>query len=92
MIMCRYDEAAHSIVLHNYGKDYWLEPIVVRRNDTSATSIDEWTGERLNRHEGVSMSIKPAAIQRVGNYAVSILWEDGFNQVSCRGSRIAVCM
>ena len=86
--MCRYDEALHLIVMHNNGKDSWLEPIIVRRNDTSAKSIDEWTGERLNRHESVPETIKPASIQRVGNYAVSILWEDGFNQVSCGDSCI----
>jgi hypothetical protein len=54
----------------------------VRRNDTSATSIDEWTGEKLPAGGKVPDGIIPSEIQPVGNYAVLIMWEDGFNQVS----------
>ena len=53
----------------------------MRRNDTSAASINEWTGEKVAAGGAVSDGIAPIAIQAVGNYAVLIMWEDGFNQV-----------
>lgn len=31
------------------GQEFLLDPAVVRRNDTSAASINEWTGERMIR-------------------------------------------
>ena len=63
------------------GYNFLLDPANVRRNDTSAASIDEWTGERLSRSNGISDDIKPDTIAPLGNYAVQILWQDGFNQV-----------
>lgn len=60
---------------------FYLQPAVVRRHDTSARSINEWTGETLGAGD-VPDDIKPVAIAPVGNYAVQISWEDGFNQVS----------
>jgi len=59
---------------------FYLEPAVVRRHDTSARSINEWTGETLGAGD-VPDDIKPVAVAPVGNYAVQISWEDGFNQV-----------
>lgn len=57
-----------------------LEPAEVRRNDTSAASINEWTGERLNAE--FAPDVQPQAVNALGNYAAQILWEDGFNQVA----------
>ena len=64
------------------GSNFLLDPANVRRNDTSAASINEWTGERLNRGENITDDIKPDTISPLGNYAVQILWQDGFNQAS----------
>ena len=63
------------------GRNFLLDPAHVRRNDTSAASINEWTGEKLNRSENISDDIQPDTIAPLGNYAVQILWQDGFNQV-----------
>jgi DUF971 family protein len=61
--------------------EFYLHPAVVRRNDTSARSINEWTGERTLRDEDVAEDVEPASVQPLGNYAVQITWQDGFNQV-----------
>lgn len=63
---------------------FFLEPAVLRRHDTSARSINEWTGEALGAGD-VPDDIKPLSIAQVGNYAVQVAWEDGFNQVSVWG-------
>jgi DUF971 family protein len=34
------------------------------------------------RDEDVSEDIEPLSVQPVGNYAVQIVWDDGFNQVA----------
>ena len=78
----RYDADRHAIVVDLEGYNFLLDPANVRRNDTSAASINEWTGERLSRSEGVTDDIKPDTIAPLGNYAVQILWQDGFNQVT----------
>lgn len=80
-LACRYDADRHAIVVDLEGYNFLLDPANVRRNDTSAASIDEWTGERLSRSNGISDDIKPDTIAPLGNYAVQILWQDGFNQV-----------
>jgi len=59
---------------------FFLEAAVVRRHDTSAASINEWTGEP--RAVEVADDIGAMGVQPVGNYAVQITWEDGFNQVA----------
>lgn len=64
------------------GEAFLLHPAVVRRSDTSARSINEWTGERILRDEDVSEDVKPQDVQPLGNYAVQITWQDGFNQVA----------
>ena len=65
------------------GYNFLLDPATVRRNDTSAASINEWTGERLSRSDNIADDIRPDTIAPLGNYAVQILWQDGFNQVCC---------
>jgi len=61
---------------------YYLHPATVRRNDQSAASVDEWTGEQKLRASDVAENIAPLEIQTVGNYAVQISWPDGLNQVA----------
>jgi hypothetical protein len=61
---------------------FFLEAGLVRANDTSARSINEWTGEALGAGE-VPAGIKPIGVAPMGNYAVQIQWEDGFSQVRC---------
>lgn len=79
---CRYDQFRKVLVLtHADGKEDTLHPAYVRRNDTSAASINEWTGEKIAAGGLVPDTIIPAGLQPVGNYAVLIMWEDGFNQV-----------
>lgn len=63
------------------GHNFLLHPALVRRNDTSAASIDEWTGEKLSKSDNVPDDIQPDTVAPLGNYAVQILWQDGFNQV-----------
>ena len=43
----------------------------MRRADTSAASINEWTGERMSRDADVSDDVRPASVGPLGNYAVS---------------------
>lgn len=59
---------------------YWLDAATVRRNDTSATSVNEWTGQRVEME--IPDDAAPESLAPLGNYAVQITWEDGFNQVA----------
>ncbi|XP_024529625.1 fe-S cluster assembly factor HCF101, chloroplastic isoform X1 [Selaginella moellendorffii] len=79
-----YDEAMRAIKVKVPGTEepFYLHPATVRRNDRSAKSIDEWTGEQKLRYGDVREDIEPEAIQPLGNYAVMISWPDGFNQVT----------
>ena len=63
------------------GRNFLLDPALVRRNDTSAASINEWTGEKLSKSDNIPDGIQPDTVGPLGNYAVQILWQDGFNQV-----------
>ncbi|GBF89139.1 Fe-S cluster assembly factor, chloroplastic [Raphidocelis subcapitata] len=77
-----WDEARGVVTVKLSGRDaFSLRPADVRRADTSAATINEWTGERVAPAE-VGEGIKPMGIAPVGNYAVQITWEDGFNQVA----------
>lgn len=79
----RYDTSRRGIVLSVPGEEgeRLLRPADVRRSDLSARSIDEWTGQR-QRNADVPDDIEPAAIAPLGNYAVQITWQDGFNQIA----------
>ncbi|KAK4774173.1 hypothetical protein SAY87_029192 [Trapa incisa] len=48
-----------------------------------------WTGEQKLQYTDIPEDIEPDEIRPMGNYAVSIVWSDGFNQVSLpsRGDR-----
>ncbi|MEW5302528.1 MAG: hypothetical protein WDW36_005305 [Sanguina aurantia] len=61
---------------------FMLLPALLRRRDTSATSVNEWTGLRQVLDGDISETIQPMTISPLGNYAVQITWEDGFNQVA----------
>ncbi|GAB2300398.1 hypothetical protein Dimus_034440 [Dionaea muscipula] len=59
-----------------------LHPATVRRNDRSAQSVDEWTGEQKPQFTDIPEDIEPEEIRPMGNYAVSITWPDGFSQIA----------
>ena len=63
-------------------EEFLLHPAEVRRNDTSARSVNEWTGERMLQDDDISDDVRPQEVAPLGNYAVQITWEDGFNQVA----------
>ena len=85
---CRYDKELRAFavkppfVSDGQANEYYLDPALVRRNDTSAASINEWTGEKMLADEDISDFIVPVEIRPVGNYAVQISWDTGFNQVA----------
>ncbi|KAH7572319.1 hypothetical protein JRO89_XS04G0237800 [Xanthoceras sorbifolium] len=63
-------------------EEFFLHPATVRRNDRSAQSVDEWTGEQKLQYTDIPEIIEPEEIRPMGNYAVSITWPDGFNQIA----------
>ncbi|GAB4828358.1 hypothetical protein Ancab_035356 [Ancistrocladus abbreviatus] len=63
-------------------EEFLLHPATVRRNDRSAQSVDEWTGEQKLQYTDVPEDIEPEDIRPMGNYAVQITWPDGFNQIA----------
>ncbi|KAK9149488.1 hypothetical protein Scep_008245 [Stephania cephalantha] len=63
-------------------EEFLLHPATVRRNDRSAQSVDEWTGEQKVQYGDVPEDIEPEEIRPMGNYAVSITWPDGFSQIA----------
>ncbi|KAJ4787465.1 Iron-sulfur cluster carrier protein [Rhynchospora pubera] len=63
-------------------EEFFLHPATVRRNDRSAQSVDEWTGEQKIQYGDVPEDIEPEEIRPMGNYAVSITWPDGFSQIA----------
>ncbi|CAA3014729.1 fe-S cluster assembly factor HCF101, chloroplastic-like isoform X3 [Olea europaea var. sylvestris] len=63
-------------------EEFYLHPATVRRNDRSAQSVDEWTGEQKLQYADVPEDIEPEEIRPMGNYAVSITWADGFSQIA----------
>eukprot|EP00238_Polyblepharides_amylifera_P011624 CAMPEP_0196581674 /NCGR_PEP_ID=MMETSP1081-20130531/34933_1 /TAXON_ID=36882 /ORGANISM="Pyramimonas amylifera, Strain CCMP720" /LENGTH=493 /DNA_ID=CAMNT_0041901995 /DNA_START=302 /DNA_END=1783 /DNA_ORIENTATION=+ len=80
-----YDQTRKVLVVRppdKNGEVIYLHPASVRRNDRSAASVDEWTGEQILKPSDVAEDIEPMAIQTVGNYAVQISWPDGHNQVA----------
>ncbi|PWZ36802.1 Fe-S cluster assembly factor HCF101, chloroplastic [Zea mays] len=63
-------------------EEFLLHPATVRRNDRSAQSVDEWTGEQKVQYSDIPDDIEPEEIRPMGNYAVSITWPDGFSQIA----------
>ncbi|KAJ0031502.1 hypothetical protein Pint_13128 [Pistacia integerrima] len=79
-----YDKSVKAIRVKvpNSDEEFFLHPATVRRNDRSAQSVDEWTGEQKLEYTDVSEDIEPEEIRPMGNYAVSITWPDGFSQIA----------
>ncbi|CAD6264308.1 unnamed protein product [Miscanthus lutarioriparius] len=63
-------------------EEFLLHPATVRRNDRSAQSVDEWTGEQKLQYSDIPDDIEPEEIRPMGNYVVSITWPDGFSQIA----------
>ncbi|KAM1508472.1 hypothetical protein ACFX10_017775 [Malus domestica] len=79
-----YDKSIKAIRVKvpDSDEEFLLHPATVRRNDRSAQSVDEWTGEQKLQFDDVPEDIEPEEIRPMGNYAVSITWPDGFSQIA----------
>ncbi|KAL2625935.1 hypothetical protein AAZV13_07G080600 [Glycine max] len=79
-----YDKSIKAIKVKvpDSKEEFFLHPATVRRNDRSAQSVDEWTGEQKLQYGDVPEDIEPEEIRPMGNYAVSITWPDGFSQIA----------
>ncbi|XP_039117297.1 fe-S cluster assembly factor HCF101, chloroplastic [Dioscorea cayenensis subsp. rotundata] len=79
-----YDKTIRAIRVKvpDSDEEFLLHPATVRRNDRSAQSVDEWTGEQKLQYGDVPEDIEPEDIRPMGNYAVSITWPDGFSQIA----------
>ncbi|KAD3067909.1 hypothetical protein E3N88_35789 [Mikania micrantha] len=79
-----YDKSIKAIKVKvpNSNEEFLLHPATVRRNDRSAQSVDEWTGEQKLQYGDIPEDIEPEEIRPMGNYAVSITWPDGFSQIA----------
>ncbi|KAI5441815.1 hypothetical protein KIW84_011032, partial [Lathyrus oleraceus] len=79
-----YDKSIKAIKVKvpDSDEEFFLHPATVRRNDRSAKSVDEWTGEQKLLYSDVVEDIEPEEIKPMGNYAVSITWPDGFSQIA----------
>ncbi|KAL7586551.1 hypothetical protein Lser_V15G39121 [Lactuca serriola] len=79
-----YDKSIKAIKVKvpDSNEEFLLHPATVRRNDRSAQSVDEWTGDQKLQYGDVPEDIEPEEIRPMGNYAVSITWPDGFSQIA----------
>ncbi|PON73346.1 Mrp/NBP35 ATP-binding protein [Parasponia andersonii] len=79
-----YDKSIKAIRVKvpDSDEEFLLHPATVRRNDRSAQSVDEWTGEQKLQYTDIPEDIEPEEIRPMGNYAVSITWPDGFSQIA----------
>ncbi|WVZ69047.1 hypothetical protein U9M48_017898 [Paspalum notatum var. saurae] len=79
-----YDRSIRAIRVKvpDSDEEFLLHPATVRRNDRSAQSVDEWTGEQKVQYGDIPDDIEPEEIRPMGNYAVSITWPDGFSQIA----------
>ncbi|XP_019151241.1 PREDICTED: fe-S cluster assembly factor HCF101, chloroplastic isoform X1 [Ipomoea nil] len=79
-----YDRSIKAIKVKvpNSDEEFYLHPATVRRNDRSAESVVEWSGEQKLQYSDVPEDIEPEEIRPMGNYAVSITWPDGFSQIA----------
>jgi DUF971 family protein len=51
--------------------------VELRRKCPCATCIDEWTHEQILKPESVSESVRPVQIDSVGQYALTVQFNDG---------------
>jgi len=82
-----YDSERNVVVVSMPGdvdERFYLDPKIVRQNDTSAKSIEEWTRARTPIPEELQLPTmyEIESISPLGNYAVQITWKDQFNQVA----------
>ncbi|KFM22705.1 Mrp-like protein [Auxenochlorella protothecoides] len=79
-----YDPASASFTVWLPGEAvFHLDAAEVRRNDTSARAIDEWSGGTGSPAPGLGPEAGVAlAVTTLGNYAAQISWKDGANQVA----------
>lgn len=79
-----YDKSIKAIRVKvpDSDEEFFLHPANVRRNDRSAQSVDEWTGEQKLQYTDIPEDIEPEEIRPMGNYAVQITWPDGFSQIA----------
>ncbi|KAL6770742.1 HCF101 [Auxenochlorella protothecoides x Auxenochlorella symbiontica] len=79
-----YDPASASFTVWLPGEAvFHLDAAEVRRNDTSARAIDEWSGGSGSPAPGLGPEAGVAlAVTTLGNYAAQISWKDGANQVA----------
>ncbi|KAL3322875.1 hypothetical protein AABB24_040125 [Solanum stoloniferum] len=73
---------AIKVKVPDSDEEFYLHPATVRRNDRSAQSVDEWSGEQKLQYSDIPDDIEPEEIRPLGNYAVEITWPDGFNQIA----------
>jgi Mrp family chromosome partitioning ATPase/DUF971 family protein len=66
-----------GIVVSTEKGEYCLSPKLVRGECCCAACIHEFTGEQILDKVNVPDSIAPSNIAPMGNYAVSIQWNDG---------------
>jgi len=62
--------------------EFFIDPVVLRKNDTSAKSLEEWTGQEMMDPAASAEAFTVESIDVLGNYAVQVQWGDGFNQVA----------
>jgi MinD-like ATPase involved in chromosome partitioning or flagellar assembly/DUF971 family protein len=62
--------------------EFFIDPEVLRKNDTSAKSLEEWTGQEMMDPAVSVEAFTVESIEALGNYAVQVQWGDGFNQVA----------
>ncbi|GAU41529.1 hypothetical protein TSUD_140600 [Trifolium subterraneum] len=68
-----YDKSVKAIKVKvpDSDEEFFLHPATVRRNDRSAQSVDEWTGEQKLQYADVPEDIEPEEIRPMGNYAIA---------------------
>jgi DUF971 family protein len=49
----------------------------LRGNCGCAVCVSERTGERLVTEAMVDAGVRPVSVERVGNYAIQVVWSDG---------------
>ena len=59
------------------GDEKFISPQVLRGECRCAKCIDEFTGEQILDKSKVPENILPTNIHPMGNYAVSVIWNDG---------------
>jgi DUF971 family protein len=53
------------------------DAVALRRKCPCATCIDEWTHEPILKPESISENVRPLKVESVGQYALSIQFNDG---------------